>query len=150
MKITPYEILTNVNNKKTSTSVNDTGQKFDDILRNQINSQSSPVSQTVSPPPMQSISKTDFSLINDFDKQQNIKHAEQFLDILATYQEQLSNPSVNLRDLNALVSTLEEGITNVLPILDSLPEGNALKDVINRAVVTSTVEVIKFNRGDYL
>lgn len=150
MKITPYEILNNVDSKKTSKSVNTTGQNFDDILQNQINSNSAPVSQTSSLPPMQSISKTDFSLINDFDKNRNVEYVEQFLDTLETYQKQLSNPSVSLQDLNTLVSQMEENITNVKPILDSLPDGNALKDVINRAVVTSTVEIIKFNRGDYL
>ncbi len=150
MKITLYEILNTVDSKKTSKSVNTTGQNFDDILQNQINSNSAPVSQTSSLPPMQSTSKNDFSLINNFDKNRNVEYVEQFLDTLETYQKQLSNPSVSLQDLNTLVSQMEENITNVTPILDSLPDGNALKDLINRAVVTSTVEIIKFNRGDYL
>lgn len=150
MKITPYEILNNVDNQKTSKSVNSTGQNFDDILRNQLNAQASTVSHAVTPSPIQSISKTDFSMIGNFDSNQNIEQVEQFLDTLEAYQKQLSNPSANLCDLNTLVSMLEDGINYVSPILDSLPDGNALKDVINRAVVTSTVELIKFNRGDYL
>jgi len=150
MKIAPYDLLNNINSKKASKSVNTTGQNFDDILRNQLNSNPSHVSQTASPPPMQSISKTDFLLTDDRDKHQNAEHVERFLDTLETYQKQLSEPSASLKDLDMLVSQMEAGVNTVMPILDSLPDGNALKDIINRAAVTSTVEVIKFNRGDYL
>jgi hypothetical protein len=38
----------------------------------------------------------------------------------------------------------------MLPLLDALPEGDGLRDLLNRMLVTATVETIKFNRGDYL
>jgi len=36
------------------------------------------------------------------------------------------------------------------PVLNSLPPGDGLKDILNDALVTSSLEVIKFNRGDYV
>jgi hypothetical protein len=150
MKITPNEILTNLHNTKRSQSFNTSGQKFDEILRQQISNQASQTGQTTQPPAVQPFSPLNVSMISNGDRHKNIEQVERFLDIIETYQKQLSNPSANLRDLNTLVSMMQEETINVMPILDSLPDGNALKDVINRAVVTSTVEMIKFNRGDYL
>ncbi|MBW2647151.1 MAG: hypothetical protein JRE23_13445, partial [Deltaproteobacteria bacterium] len=49
-----------------------------------------------------------------------------------------------------LVSGMESEAAKIMPLLDSLPDGDRLKDLLNRAVVTATVEAIKFNRGDYL
>jgi len=36
------------------------------------------------------------------------------------------------------------------PLMDSLPQGDELKDILNNALVSATVETIKFNRGDYV
>jgi hypothetical protein len=38
----------------------------------------------------------------------------------------------------------------LIPMMESLPDGDGLKDILNRLLVSSTVEVIKFNRGDYI
>jgi hypothetical protein len=35
-------------------------------------------------------------------------------------------------------------------VLGSLPEGDGLKDILNQALVTAEVEIIRFRRGDYL
>jgi hypothetical protein len=34
--------------------------------------------------------------------------------------------------------------------MESLPEGDGARDLLNRILVTASVEAIKFNRGDYL
>jgi len=36
------------------------------------------------------------------------------------------------------------------PVLNSLPPEDGLKDILNQALITSSLEVIKFNRGDYV
>ncbi|MBN2255335.1 MAG: hypothetical protein JW736_06495, partial [Deltaproteobacteria bacterium] len=103
MKITPDEILTNLHNTKRSRSVHTSGQKFDEILREQIGTQISQARKTHQPPAVQPLSPLNVSMISDSDRHRNIEQTERFLDIIETYQKQLSNPSANLRDLNTLV-----------------------------------------------
>jgi len=45
---------------------------------------------------------------------------------------------------------MEKKTAELIPTLESLPDGDKLKDILNQALVTSTVEIIKFNRGDYV
>lgn len=149
MKITPDEILTNLHNTKKSQSVNSSEQKFDEILRGQLGAQAPQTGKTDQPPAIPSLTPLSLSILGDGDRLGNIQRVERFLDIIETYQTELKNPSTNLRELTALVSMMEEETNKVIPLVDSLPEGSALKDIMNRAVVTSTVEMIKFNRGDY-
>ena len=40
----------------------------------------------------------------------------------------------------------KEGLTSAL---NSLPDGDGLKDVLNEVMITSSLEAAKFNRGDY-
>jgi len=79
-----------------------------------------------------------------------IKKVESFLDLLETYTLALSNPEKNLKDIDLLVKSLESEKEKLTALGESLPEGDALKDIVNQAVIHSTVEVLKFNRGDYL
>jgi hypothetical protein len=36
------------------------------------------------------------------------------------------------------------------PVLDSLPDDEKLKDIANETLVTASLEVTKFYRGDYI
>jgi len=45
---------------------------------------------------------------------------------------------------------MESEKETLTPVLNSLPPGDGLKDILNDALVNSEVEVIKFNRGDYV
>jgi len=35
-------------------------------------------------------------------------------------------------------------------VLDSMPNEDRLKDILNQTLITASLEVIKFNRGDYI
>jgi hypothetical protein len=79
-----------------------------------------------------------------------IKKVESFLDLLETYTRALSDPEKNLKDINPLVMSLESEKEKLTALGESLSEGDGLKDIVNQAVIHSTVEILKFNRGDYL
>jgi len=66
------------------------------------------------------------------------------------YQKQMEDPRISLKETSTIVSQLEQQTQELLPVLETLPEGNGITDLLNRLLVTSTVETIKFNRGDYL
>jgi hypothetical protein len=75
---------------------------------------------------------------------------EGFLNLLDNYQRQLADPRVSLKGLDPAVQAMEHGRDTLTPLLDTLPEGDRLKDVLNRALVTAELEIIRFRRGDYL
>jgi AAA domain len=79
-----------------------------------------------------------------------VERTEKFLDLLEEYQNTLMDPRAGLRDVHPLIEKLESEKEALVPLLGSLPEGEGLKEVLNNALVTSSVEVFKFNRGDYV
>ena len=150
MNITLHEISRIANEQKTNKGAKTTGNEFEDILQQTINKSSSSEDQTMILPPVQNISNIRFDLISNIDRAQNIERIEKFLDVLENYQKKLEDPSVNLKEMYPLVTRMESEAENMLPLLNSLPDEDGMKDILNRALVTSTVEVIKFNRGDYI
>jgi len=75
---------------------------------------------------------------------------ERYLDLLDDYRQQLVDHRVSLKGLDAMVRELESGKDALAPTLGSLPEGDGIKDILNRTLVTASLEIIKFRRGDYL
>ena len=75
---------------------------------------------------------------------------ERYLDLLDDYRRQLADPRVSLKGLDAMVREMEAGKDTLAPALGSLPEGDGIKDILNRTLVTASLEIIKFRRGDYL
>jgi hypothetical protein len=79
-----------------------------------------------------------------------VPRLEGFLDLLDDYRRQLTDPRVNLKGLDATVQTVEKSRDALSPLLEVLPEGDSLKDVLNQALVTAEIEILRFRRGDYL
>lgn len=78
-----------------------------------------------------------------------IDRLERFLDVLDGYREKLGNPAITGDELQETITILE-GETRVLEeTMERLPESEALRDLLNRALVATTVEIAKFRRGDY-
>jgi hypothetical protein len=75
---------------------------------------------------------------------------ENLLNVMEEYQSKMENPSISLKQIQPLVEKMDAETGKLLPTLDALPDGSGLKDIVNRVLVASSTEVIKFNRGDYL
>ena len=75
---------------------------------------------------------------------------EGFLDLMEEYRGKLADPRVSLKGLEPAVRSLEQERDALSPLLASLPEGEGLKDVLNQALVTTEIEIMRFRRGDYL
>ena len=80
----------------------------------------------------------------------NIKKVEQFLDLLESYTQALFDPKTNLKEIASLVKSLESEKENLAELGENLPDGDVLKHIINQTVILSTIEVLRFNRGDYI
>ncbi len=79
-----------------------------------------------------------------------IGRAERLLDILDDYSSKIADPRYTLKEINELVVGMETEKASLLPLMESLPAGDGARDLLNRILVTASVETIKFNRGDYL
>lgn len=75
---------------------------------------------------------------------------EGLLDLLDDYRRQLVDPRVNLKGLDAAVQAVARGRDELSSLLDGLPDGDGLKDVLNQTLVTAEVEIQRFRRGDFL
>jgi hypothetical protein len=75
---------------------------------------------------------------------------ERYLDLLDDYRRQLADPRMSLKGLDTVVREMEAGKDELAPALGSLPDGDGIKDILNRTLVTASLEIIKFRRGDYL
>jgi len=75
---------------------------------------------------------------------------EGFLDLMDEYRRSLADPRVSLKALDPLVCSLERRGEALTSLLGSLPEDTGLKDIFNRALVTTETEIMRFRRGDYL
>ena len=76
--------------------------------------------------------------------------AQRLLDTFSEYQQKLMDTAYSLKDLSPLVQEMEMGNSSLVSAVNRLPDGDALKDILNQVLIASSIEVIKFNRGDYV
>ncbi len=78
-----------------------------------------------------------------------LERVEQLLDTLEEYQRNLGSANTTSDELKPLINRMEEQNKALAAVLVTLPDGDTLKDILNRVLITSVVEVEKFRRGDY-
>ena len=66
------------------------------------------------------------------------------------YSVKLSRQGVSLKELSPLISKMEAETEGMMLLSESLPPGDGIKEILDDVLIRSSVETIKFNRGDYL
>lgn len=150
MKINPKDISGAAQLHKTQQQPQTTARRFDEFLEKALTPQSGQVASAGALPPLQSLSSMSFAVPSGVDRMQTVNSLNEFLSIMESYQKQMADPQASLKDAYPFVQQMEKKVTELIPTLESLPAADKLKDILNRALVASTVEVIKFNRGDYV
>ncbi len=79
-----------------------------------------------------------------------VDRIENLLDLLDDYRTKLADPNVTLKDIHPLVSILDREKEQLSPLLESLPADGNLKNILNHTLVTVSLEIMKYNRGDYI
>jgi len=105
---------------------------------------------TTQPPAVNHITGLQLNMSTPGEKIPIIEQVEKCLDILDEYQKKLADPQVTLKEIYPLIDKMAANGKSLTPVLDSLPGGDDLKGILNQTLLTSSLEVIKFNRGDYL
>ena len=81
---------------------------------------------------------------------QGTRAAEKALDLLEQYQKAMENPRTTLREVHPLVQSLGEEMKNLGQWVEKMPSSDPLREILTEAGILSSVEIEKFNRGDYL
>ena len=126
------------------------GIDFGAVLKNEVEKSSNVISGNQKMPSMSSISPIQLNMVSPAQSGSIIDRVENLLNILDEYQQKLKDPHFSLKEIDPLVKQMEKEKENLAPELDSLVEDDGLKDILNQALVTSSLETIKFNRGDYV
>ena len=126
------------------------GIDFGAVLKNEVEKSSNAISGNQTMPSISSISPIQLNMISPVQNGSIIDRVENLLNVLDEYQQKLKDPHFTLKEIDPLVKQMEKGKENLAPVLNSLEENEGLKDILNKALVTSSLETIKFNRGDYI
>jgi hypothetical protein len=79
-----------------------------------------------------------------------VERIDRFLDLLDDYRQKLADPRVTLRALQPVVDDIALAREGLAKEINGLGDGEQLREVLNRSLVTAATEVMRFNRGDYV
>ena len=126
------------------------GKGFKAVLKNEVEKSSNVISQNQKMPSLSCISPVQLNMLSPTQNKSIIERVENLLNILDEYQEKLKDPGISLKEIDPIIKQMEREKKNLAPVLDSIVEGDGLKNILNQTLVTSSLETIKFNRGDYI
>ena len=81
---------------------------------------------------------------------QGVQAAENTLNLLDEYRRAIENPRVTLREIHPLVQSLAEQTQGLNQWVEKLSPGDPLKKIMTDVGILSSMEIGKFNRGDYV
>jgi hypothetical protein len=81
---------------------------------------------------------------------QGTRVAERSLDLLEQYQSAMENPRTTLREIHPLVQSLAEEMKSLDQWVEKMSPSDPLREILTEAGILSSLEIEKFNRGDYI
>ena len=138
--------LTNKTNRLSENSQADFCSILDNTLAathvNEIEAQKPKAIENVMPVQLQNVQPPQ--------KPSTIDHIQNLLDLLDEYRHKLADPNFTLKDIHPLVESLDGANKQLAPVLDSIAEDDQLKQILNEILVTTSMEVFKYNKGEYI
>ncbi len=143
-------IFHGLQNQSSIKSAQPAGQEFGRILQQTLDNSQVPQPTTMGAifvNPLAGIQTVNASMPN---RQSVVSGTEDMINLLDRYREQLADPRVPLKEIDPVIQEISREMENLTPVLESLPDGDGLKTILNRALVTASMEISKFYRGDYI
>ena len=75
---------------------------------------------------------------------------EGLINLLDRYRDKLADPRISLKQLDPYIMEMNREMETLTPVLDSLPADDGLRTILNQTMVTISLEISKFYRGDYI
>ena len=126
------------------------GKEFDAILKETVKNSTTAglaPSQTTFINPLPALQPASSSLS---DHQLAANSIEDMLNLLDGYREKLANPRITMKQIDPVIREMTREIENLAPVLDLLPADEGLRNILNQTLVTVSLEISKFYRGDYI
>ena len=136
--------------QKTQNKDNVPDADFKNILKESVENSTKNPSKIQPSTIMDPVSAVRFNPLSPQDKNITVESVDNLLNLLDNYRQQLSDPHVTLRTLEPMMNTIAKEKDQLSGLLDSMPNDDKLKHILNQTLITASLEVIKFNRGDYI
>jgi len=103
-----------------------------------------------SPPQPNPVAAIRFMPLSSATRETTVERVDNLLNLLDHYRNQLADPKVTLRSIEPIVSTITKEKEQLSAVLDTLPNDDDLKNIVHRTLIAASLEVMKYNRGDYI
>ena len=144
------EIIKNGYADKTVRKEQAQNDDFKNILKASVERTAHHPAKIQSPPLMHPVSTIQVHPLSPENKHVTVERVDNLLNLLDNYRKQLADPQVTLRSIEPVINTIVKEKEQLSSVLNSLTNEDGLKDIVNRTLITASLEVIKYNRGDYI
>jgi len=144
------EIIKSIYPDKAQGSQQASDTDFKNILKESVEKSVRHATQIQSPSAMNAISAVRFSPESLQNKVSTIRRIDNLINLLDDYRKQLADPTITLRSIEPVMKTIIKEKDQLSSLLGALPDEDGLKDIANRTLITASLEVIKYTRGDYI
>jgi len=90
------------------------------------------------------------SVLSSLDKKLAIERLENLINLLDRYRQKLGNSNETLKNIDPIIKEISAEKDALTTIHDALPGTDGLKAIANQILVTASLEVTRFYRGDYI
>ena len=143
-------VLNTLQQESSTKSQPSDAKEFGNILNETLEKTKAAASAPVSTTFIKPMAIVQPAMVPTADQQFAINGIEGMLNVLDRYREKLADPGIDLKKMDSVVQEMSREMENLAPVLDSLPEDGKLKNILNHTLVTASLELSKFYRGDYI
>ena len=144
------ESIKNGNVQKSDRTAPAHDDDFKKILKASVE-RTAPYSAKVQQPlPTHSVSATRLQPLSPELKNATVENVDKLLSLLDDYRKQLADPTMTLKKIEPAVNAIIKEKEQLSSVMDSLAGDDGLKDIVNRTLITASLEIIRYNRGDYI
>lgn len=88
--------------------------------------------------------------VQDHDRTSELRTAEGLLDALDAYRNRLNDPGSSLKIIEPYVEKMKALFDAAQPVIDQMPSGAPVKQVLQQTLVHVSKEIERFNMGYYV
>jgi hypothetical protein len=144
------EIIKNSFTEKTIPREPDRKDDFKNVLKASVERTAPHPGKIKSSPMANPVSAIQFHPVSLENKRITVERVDNLLNLLDNYRDNLADSQVTLRRIEPVINMIAKEKEQLSSVLESLPNEDELKDIVKRTLITASLEVIKFNRGDYI
>jgi len=126
------------------------GKKFDAILKDTVKNTATASTTTLQTTFINPTPVLQPAPIGPSDQIYAADSIEDMINILDGYREKLADPRITMKQLDPDIKEMTRGMENLAHVLESHPVDEGLRNILNRTMVTISLEIGKFYRGDYI